>query len=217
MKYLMIFVILFIGCSRLPFKQVELVPVADINSQEAINKFENLLPDEFTIIDTIVFKYRGRAITGIGYTKVDAKNNNFRTVCLNPAGVKIFEIQSFGEEIITNFVAGKLDELGDVSEKVAQDMKRIYFNRVPSDQAIVGKLKKKIIFSQIREPGILKYVFGGIDGLLIKKKYYEKNKLIWSVSYYRWEKHQGKFYPLGIVFKNYKYDYQLVSRVKEIR
>lgn len=217
MKYLIIFVVLFIGCSRLPFKQVELVPVVDINPKEAINKFDDLLPDKFTIIDTIVFKYRGRTITGIGYTKVDIINDNFKTVCLNPAGVKIFEIQSSGEEIITNFVVNKLNELGDVSGKVAKDMRRIYFNRVPFGKTTVVKKNKKIIFSQRRKQGFLKYIFGGVDGLLIEKKYYEKNKPIWSVSYYQWEKYQGKFYSLGIVFKNYKYDYQLISRVKEIR
>ncbi len=209
--------IFFTGCGHRLFHEVKLVSVQDVDPEKVINDFSKALPKEFTIIDAIVFKYRGRAITGIGYTKINREKNDFKTVCLNPAGVKIFEIQGSAKENKTNFMLDKFDALGDAGMKIAEDIRRIYFQIVPLGHAKIIKKEKTIIFRQKKDSGHLEYVFGGVDNLLIRKKYYQKEKLIWTVSYYRWEKHQEKIYPEKVVFKNHKYNYQLVSHLKEVR
>ncbi|MBU0896928.1 MAG: hypothetical protein KJ629_05290 [Candidatus Omnitrophica bacterium] len=245
MRYIIIFLLVFSsGCGRASFRQVRYVSTRDVDAKELPERFAKLLPEKFSLIDTIVFKYRGRAFSGIGYTYVDTRNNIFKVACLNPVGVKLFEITACENEVKTNFVLEKFSELGDLSKAVAEDIKRIYFNRIPSKDAQIRKTRNKVIFRHQKDEGILEHVFAGVDktppfkvsggsicarlcpqgyegipmdNLLITKNYYEKERLIWSVSYYQWHNNHGKIYPAGVVFKHHRYKYELVSRLREIR
>ena len=53
--------------------------------------------------------------------------------------------------------------------------------------------------------------------MLIEKRYYEKNRLLWSVFYYEYRQDHGKSYPAGIILRNYRFGYNLIVRLKEVR
>ena len=53
--------------------------------------------------------------------------------------------------------------------------------------------------------------------MLIEKRYYEKNRLLWSIFYYEYRQDHGKLYPGGIILRNYRFGYNLVVRLKEVR
>jgi len=64
---------------------------------------------------------------------------------------------------------------------------------------------------------VLEYVFAGVQQNLIEKRYYHDDQLLWTVSYYEYQRKEGKLYPGGIVLKHHQYHYQLIVRLKEIR
>jgi hypothetical protein len=63
---------------------------------------------------------------------------------------------------------------------------------------------------------MIKYEFAGPGGHLVEKSYYEKNRLKWKVSYYEYERKDGRIYPVGIIYNNYLYGYSLTLKLKEI-
>jgi hypothetical protein len=100
---------------------------------------------------------------------------------------------------------------------VGEDIRRIYFDNLPSREAKIEKEKLRIIFSQPRGLGLMRYVFAGSQKMLIEKSYFEKGRCAWRVYYYEYRREQDKFYPAAIILKNYRFGYNLIVRFKEVR
>jgi hypothetical protein len=132
-------------------------------------------------------------------------------------GIKLFELSGDKDSVRTNFVLKELMRMGDLPRIVGEDIRRIYFDNIPSEKATVQKDKRRVIFSEPSGAGIIRYVFAGRDLGLIEKKYYEKKRLLWSVFYYEYRQDHGKFYPGGIILRNHRFGYNLVVRLKEVR
>ena len=152
----------------------------------------------------------------IGYTAIDTSKNTFKAACLNHLGIKILEFEVRGESIERRFVLEELNQQGDLVREIAEDIRKIYFDRIPISGAEVYKRKYEIIFKQPFKRGTMEYVFAGDGNLLIEKRYYENKHAVWRVFYYEYIKKDGKLYPGGIILKHYPYDYQLVIKLKEI-
>lgn len=215
--YFIVFLVFLTGCAGRPFSSVELIPLENVEPNSVVDSFKRQLPEKFSVINTINFRYRGRRISGLGYTRVNTAEKDFAVVCLNPAGIKLFEIQSIQGQAKTNFVLDELSEMGDIAERVSKDLKRIYFHIVPSEEADFLKTENKVIFKEDKKNGRIKYVFGGRKAYLISRTYSENQTAEWEVFYYNWQKYQDKLYPEGIVFKNHKYQYELAFKLKEVK
>ena len=87
----------------------------------------------------------------------------------------------------------------------------------PVRMATISKERYRILFRQQAEDGEIEYVFGGADGVLVEKRYYEEGRRIWSVSYHEYRRESGKLYPAGIILENHQRRYRLVVRLREIR
>ena len=205
------------GCSSIPFQSISYVPVDAVEPAAVREQFARSLPLKFQLVNTIVFQYGRHAISVIGYTAVDAYQKVFTVAGLNPLGVKLFELSGDANDVERRFAIEKFTSRGDFARAVADDIRRIYFDRIPGPEAEVYKKKYKIIFRQPIAAGIMEYVFAGIDNVLIEKRYYEGGRRVWSVSYYEYRREKGKLYPAGIILTHHEHRYQLVVRLKEIR
>jgi len=210
------FVLLVIcGCSGVPFQKPILVDVSLESPRDVRERFNKRVPEKFNLLNTIIFKYNYfNKISVLG--SITAKNiNDFTVVGINPLGVKLFEIYSDKNGTYNRFAIEELRKK-NLAQVVGDDIRRVYFNLVPSVDASFKKKKYKIIFSQNSESGKLLYIFGERDGYLLEKKFYEDGNLFWKVSYYEYRLVDGNLYPGGIVLDNYKYGYQLIVKLKEV-
>lgn len=205
------------GCSTVPFQRTNYASLDSVEPQLARKEFAVSLPDEFQIINSVVFHYKWRNYSALGFIDVNRELKTFSVSCLNPIGIKLFELTGDENSITTNYVLKELLSKGDLPQVVGEDIRRIYFDNVPSGVARAQKEKRKIVFSEPRGQGVIRYVFAGAPTMLVEKKYYEKKRLVWSVSFYEYRQEHGKYYPSGIVLKNSRFNYSLTVHLKEVR
>ena len=206
-----------LGCAAVPFQRTSYVPLGSVDPQLMRREFESSQPDSFKIINSIVFKYKWRSFSALGYLDVNRGLKIFSVSCLNPMGIKLFELSGDKDAVRTNYVLKELLSKGDLPQVAGDDIRRIYFGNVPSGEAKAQKEKRRVVFSEPSGSGVIKYIFAGSPTMLVEKKYYEKTRLIWSVSYYEYRQERGKYYPSGIMLKNSRFGYSLIVRLKEVR
>ncbi|MEW6599914.1 MAG: hypothetical protein AB1499_03000 [Nitrospirota bacterium] len=216
-RFLFISALLLYGCSSVPFEKTVYVPLDAEDPWRIVERFNDESPASFQLINTIVFEYNWNKFSAIGYIYVDTGEKAFRVVCMNPMGVKLFELSGDKSGIVPHFVLQQFSEKGNFSGTVGEDIKRIYFDLAPSRAAHVKKKKYEIIFSEPAGAGTMEYVYAGAGGRLIEKKYYEGNALNWKISYYEYQLQNGRIYPRGIILSNYRYGYSLTVRLKEVQ
>ena len=220
MKYLVItwIMVLFLaGCSTIPFQPAPVMSMEKAEPGLVREKFSLMLPDRFQIISTIAFEYKGQSISFIGYSDIDTKEKIFTVAGINQVGIKLFEITGNSDKIELKFAIEDFTKKGNFTEAVAGDIRKIYFNRLPSDSSKVYKKKCEIVFVQ-NEPGeVIEFVFAGPGNLLVEKRCIVDNQAIWRVNYYEYRENNGKLHPAGIILENIQYDYKLIMRLKEIR
>ena len=220
MKKFLLLIIVFLavnGCSTVPFRETERVPLANESPQVLVLRFRARMPDSFQLLNSIVFEYNSRTFAGIGYLAIDRRNSVFSVACLNPMGVKLFELSGDRNSVTDRYTIAALNRFGDITAVVGNDIRRIYFDLVPSTEARVSKGKNTVRFRQPAGGGHVEYVFAGADGDLIEKNYYDDDGIVWRASYYEYREQQdGKRSPLGIVFLHYNYGYRLTVRQKEL-
>ncbi|MCK4401175.1 hypothetical protein KAW08_02575 [bacterium] len=205
------------GCSSIPFEKVQYVSVSKVQPAAILKQFASALPQEFQVVNTIVFQYKWRKFSAIGYTDIDALQKLFTVVCLNHAGIKLFELAGNDNSVECKFAFEGASFPGNFAKAVGDDIRRIYFDCIPNPESRIYKKKNKIVFRQPAEEGVMEYTFAGTDNLLIEKQYYKGWRKIWSVFYYEYRRKNGKLYPSGIMLKHHKYNYQLTVRLKEIQ
>jgi len=205
------------GCSVIPFQKTSNVPMDSVEPLAIVEKFTNNSPVSFEIMNTIVFKYNWNKFSGIGYIYVDTAEKAFRAVCMNPMGVKLFELSGDKGGIVPHFVLEQFSQQGNFAAMVGEDIRRIYFDLTPSPGAHVKKRKYEIRFREPAGAGSMEYIFAGAGGYLVEKNYYEENALNWGISYYEYLERDGRIYPRGIILNNYKYGYRLTVRLKDVQ
>jgi hypothetical protein len=208
---------LLAGCSTVPFERPACVPLSSGQQGTIVERFQTALPESFQLLNSIVFEYNWRAFSGIGYLDIDRNNRVFKVVCLNPMGVKLFELSGDRNSVTNHYTIAAFSRYGDVTTAVGNDIRRIYFDLIPSPDARVWKRRYSVSFRQAHEEGTLEYVFAGTAGDLVEKNYYDDNGLAWQVLYREYREQAGKRYPQGIVFLHYNHGYRLTIRQKELR
>lgn len=205
------------GCGSIPFRETQFISVESVNPIKARDEFAENLPSQFQVIDSIIFQNKWGGITAIGYTEVDTIDKEFTVVGLNPLGVKLFELIGDSDNVTRIFALKEFSRRGDIALAIANDIRRIYFDRIPPPEARIYKEKYKIIFRQDDPNGSLEHIFAGEDNRLIEKRYFRGEKNIWNVSYYEYHWNNGKLYPGGIILNHYQYRYKLIIQLKEVR
>jgi len=219
-KYFVIPVIILLhltGCAGIPFQKAERVPIGKIEPSEVKEQFALMLPEKFRIINSVVFEYKGEAFPFIGYSDVDTLEKTFTVVGLTQFGIKLLELTGNNDKTELRFAIEEFTKRGNFAEAVADDIKKIYFNRLPGAGAKASKEKYKIVFASDENGATIEHVFAGVGNLLVEKRCTVDNIAVWSVYYYEYRIENGKLFPAGIILENDKYDYRLILRLKEIK
>ncbi len=208
---------LITGCVSVPFREAAEVPLDSSDPRTVVEGFREATPESFQLLSSIVFEYNWLTVAGIGVLDINAADGLYKVVCMNHLGVKLFEFEGNRNGLISQFAIEPLARQGNIAAAVGDDIKRIYFDLTPSADARITVRKHKMIFRQRSGRGALEYEFAGAGGGLARKTYREDERAVWRVSYYEYERKDGKLYPMGIILSNYRHGYRLIVRQKEIR
>jgi hypothetical protein len=203
------------GCARAPFPETPLAPLRVGDPAGVVERFRERMPERFQLLDSVVFDYNWMTFSGLGASEIDRARGSFKVACMNPMGVKLFELSGDRGGTVAGYSIAAFNKYGDLAAAVGGDIRRIYFDLVPSSGAVVWKRKRELVFRQWAGRGLLEYVFAGAEGDLVEKNYYENNGLAWRVSYYEYVDQGGKRLPRGIVLVHYDYGYRLTVRRRE--
>jgi hypothetical protein len=213
----LIILLLIAGCAGIPFKSAPVISMEKADPGLVKEQFSLMLPGRFQIISTIAFEYKGESISFIGYSDIDTKEKIFTVAGINQVGIKLFEITGNSDKTELKFAIEEFTKKGNFTEAVAGDIRKIYFNRLPSDSSKVYKKKHEIVFVQDEPGAVIEFVFAGPGNLLVEKRCIVDNQAIWRINYYEYREKNGKLHPAGIILDNIKYGYKLIMRLKEIR
>jgi hypothetical protein len=213
---LLLGLLLVTGCVRIPFQKTSAVPVEAVDPKWMVEQFKADSPEQFQLLNSVVFEYSWNTFMGIGYIDINRLNSQFKVVCLNPLGVQLFELSGDRDSIVTHNALPALLQYGDLPTAVGTDIRRVYFDLIPAETARVSKSATAVTFSQPSGSGVMQYEFAGNGLHLVEKVYLENDEIVWRISYYEYREMNGKQYPQGIIMTNYKYGYQLTVRQKEL-
>jgi len=203
------------GCLQVPFPESALVLIGSEDAQRIVERFQAGMPDSFQLLNTIVFEYNSRKFSLIGSIEVDRRNGLFRAMCMNPMGVKLFELTGDRTTVTNEYTIAAFSRYGDITTVIGNDIRRIYFDLAPSSAAVVWRGTNTVRFRQHSGAGSLEYVFSGGAGDLLAKNFYDDNGIVWQVRYYDYREQSGKRMPHGILFVHYEFGYHLTVREKE--
>lgn len=220
MKYHILFLglcLLLAGCATVPFEAEPKADFRAVDPPALLKAFDDSVAQHFELLESVVFEFFGKELTGMGYLAVNGDDGSYALSCMNPAGIKIFEFRGIGDRVETLFVPPQFGEFGgQLAESVAQDIRRIYFDWTPPPHAKLKQKKNRLVFTDKTDAGKIEYVYAGPQRMLVEKKFSKGWKTACRVRYYDYREVDGKQYPHGIVLQNRKYHYRLVLRVKSV-
>jgi len=203
------------GCATEHFRQAQMVSISKIEPEQLLERFKANLPEKVSSLNSVVFEYAGISFLGLGFVEIDRSKGTFRVICLNPMGVKLFDLSGDKNVTTTNFAIEPMAQYGEIGAAVAADIRRIYFDLLPPPGTEPRKGEYRVIYGSATPKGYQEQIFAGIDGDLTEKRFYADQFISWQVTYHDYKSIGGKRYPQGIVLTNYKDGYQLVIREKE--
>ena len=204
------------GCQSIPFKETELVPLNVKQPETVAAEFDKKTPEQFTLLNSIVFKYFWHSFSSMGVCKVDLEKDNIDVVGINQLGVKLFDLSGKPGSVKCKFAIKEFKKHKKFPETVITDIHNIYFNSFPVSDSEVIPGKYKICFKVPYKKGELFYYYGGKNLYLLEKKFIEEGDELWKVSFYEYTAINGKVFPKGIIYDNTKYGYQIIVRLKSV-
>lgn len=208
--------LLIAGCSGIPFREPSPLRMEGIDPAAVIARFRSALPERFRATSSVVVEVAGGSVSALGITEVDRPAGTFTAVALNPMGLKLFELTGSPDGTTSGSVLEALSRHGNAATAIGEDIRRIYFDLVPSPAARSWKRAHSLVFRQPSGGGELEYVFAGEGPDLVEKNFYGDDGIVWQAAYYEYGDRSGKRMPHGIVYRSYRHGYRLIIKMKEI-
>jgi hypothetical protein len=174
-------------------------------------------PVRLQVVNSVLFEYRGRKMSGLGFLDVDVATRSFGLACMAQSGVTLFEVTGTNGAVRCHFAMPALAGRGEAFAKVlGRDVERMFFDVQPPAGAAVGFEPGAAVFSDVRGSGRVEWI-AGCDGGLLEKRYYEGRRLVCRVGYYATVGHSGRRIPGRVCLQNLKDGYGLTITMREIR
>lgn len=206
---------LLTGCASIPFPETPPYPMTAKDPAQVVADFRARTPDRLQMMNSLVFEIAGREVLAVGFLELSLADESFRVVCLNPMGVKLFDLAGTGSKTTLNYALEPLAKFPGLASAVAFDIKRIYFYMFPAADAVPRKSENRIIFGKALPDGYIEHVFAGERGDLVETRFYQDQVISWTVGYYEYRDSDGKRHPRGIILTDYRGGYRLIVREKE--
>ena len=205
------------GCATAPFPRPEPFAASDRAPEEIPADFARSLAPRYELAQALVFRFYLREIAALGYVSVDVPERSFAMACLNPVGIKLFELVGERGEVAARFVAPEIEKYGgELAQAAGADLMRAYFDWLPPAGATYRRAGGRLIFSAADETGRTEYRYAGRDGFLAEKIRFEGRRVRWQVEYRDYRRGADGWIPAGLVIHNRRYGYRLVASTKEM-
>jgi hypothetical protein len=205
---------LVVGCAAEPFTRAPLPPLNDPNPRTIPDRFLRSLPNRrFALDDTVIIQAPFRQdVAVLGELVVDRSADRFELVGLNHLAVTLFKLGGDHQHATIDFAVPELTEHRDLLLDMGQDIRRMYFDLVPGETAVLNIGKTTAQFSENTPEGRLVYEFGGEPAVLLDKHLDGVWGTIWRVTYYQYTSPLEGLYPRGVVMDNNQYHYRIIVK-----
>ena len=204
------------GCATAPFPRPEPFAATAVAPEELPKVFADRLAPRYEQVQALVFRFYLREVAALGYVSVDLPTRSFAMACLNPVGIKLFELVGTNGEVSAQFVAPEIEKHGgELAQAAGTDLMRAYFDWLPPAGATCRRAQNRLIFTAADAAGRTEYRYAGSDGFLAEKIRYEGRRVLWKVEYRDYRRGADGWIPTGLVIHNRRYGYRLVAKAKE--
>lgn len=205
------------GCATAPFPKPEPFVATDRAPENVPADFARRLAPRYEIAQVLVFRFAWREVAALGYLSVDVSARSFAMACLNPVGIKLFELVGERGEVAVRFVAPEIEKYGGrLAQAAGADLQRAYFDWTPPAGTGWRRAAGRLIFSAADETGRTEYRYAGPDGFLAEKIRFEGRRVPWKVEYRDYRRGKDGWIPAGLVIHNRRYGYRLIAATKEM-
>jgi len=172
-------------------------------------------PERFNAIQSVVFSFYGRSMTGIGVLSLDRAARSFDLSCMTPMGTKLFDLRMVNGVPEVLFALPFLTEKEGFGETVARDIARIYFDSEPPQ--ITRAYRKRDVLWIESEVGEETLAYGYVgDPLVLNEKRVFRGRALEARIEYRQFFEQDGFRCIGEAKLKSEYGYRLTVRTKEL-
>lgn len=178
-------------------------------------QFARTIPSAFITDDTVIIHAPFHDIAVLGVVKIDRSAGTFELVGLNQLGVGLFDVGGDQSHVVVHFAIPPLDQRKDLLVSIGQDVRRMYYDLVPSPAAKVESRHTFVRFNQRNDAGTLIYEMGDEPAVLLEKRQAGIFGTIWRVRYFDYTTVPGGLYPRGIVMDNNRYFYRIVVKNRD--
>lgn len=201
------------GCAKEAFTR-ETLPKLDNPNPTAIREaFATQRPDTFVAENAFVIHAPFRDdFAFLGVVQVDRAAGTFEFVGLSQTGVQYFHVSGDAEGNHLRDAIGPLMKQKRILLSFAEDVRRMYLDLTPSDNAKVNVKSKLIRFTKKTPDGKVIHDFGGEPTVLLEKRVKGFLRTKWRARYFDYATADGKTYPRGILVKNGKYFYRITVK-----
>ena len=173
-------------------------------------------PQSFTAVQSVVFTFHGRSMTGIGTLSLDRATRSFELSCMTPVGMKLFDLRVRNNQPEILFALPFFEEKEGFAEAVALDISRIYFDNKPPNKDDVFQKGDLLLFDIDLGDRAMEYTYTGEPPQLITKQYCGLKGVETKIHYIRYADQDGFRYIDEAHLESKLYGYQLTVRTKKL-
>jgi hypothetical protein len=173
-------------------------------------------PVRLQMVNSVLFEYRGRKMSGLGFLDVDARTRSFGLACMAQTGVTLFEVTGSNGVVRCRSALAAFADRPEFTETLARDVERMFFDLCPPPGAAESVEPGGAIFTSTNGPDRVAWMAGG-DGALLEKRYYEKRRLVRRIGYYAPVRQDPRQIAGRVCLQNLQHGYGLTVTVREIR
>jgi hypothetical protein len=206
---------LMVGCAGEPFVRGPLPVLNNPDPQAMRENFARTVPQRFISDDTVIIHSPFHDLAVLGVVRVDRSAGTFDLVALNQLGVQLFAVGGDRNNSFVHFAIPPLDPHRDLLMSIADDVRRMYFDLLPSPAAKVDPRRTFVRFSERNHDGILIFEMGDNPSILLEKRQAGFFGTLWRVRYFDYSPAAGGLYPRGIVMDNSRFFYRIVVKNRD--
>ena len=173
-------------------------------------------PQSFEAVQSVVFSFHGRDMTGIGVLSMDRATRSFELSCMTPMGSKLFDLRMVNGTPEVLFALPFFAEKEGFGEAVALDISRIYFDQEPPHVEKVFRKGDALLFEIDLGKTAQEYQYEGDPLVLKKKRFCGGHGIEVQIEYVDFMEQEGFRCIREAKLKSRKYGYQLTVRTKEL-
>lgn len=200
------------GCASEPFTRPPLPDLDHPDTARMLAVMAAETPDQFTSDDTVLIDTLFQDMTVLGCLRMDRAAKAFDLLGMNPAGIQLFMLSVKGDKTEIKSAIGPLKDRPAILLGLAEDIRRIYFDVLPGEQAKAEIGGKTVRLTDSGPGGGICYEVGDEPAVLLEKSRPGWFGPDWRVRYFNYERRDGRCFAKGIVLDNHRMHYRIVIK-----